>query len=86
MKIADTYAAQVVGEAWLAGAGIRGALEPYGLELEDVREWSRPALGALLEVAVAVKGEAFEGRLIGAIGAALIVGIELERSGESELR
>jgi hypothetical protein len=80
VKLADTQASVVAGLRWADGGGIRGALAPYGLTLEDVGEWSRVGMVALLK---APDERSFEGRFVGAIAAAIIVGIELGRSGEA---
>lgn len=80
MKLLETEAAQAAATAWLEGDGIRGALARYGLELEDVGAWGFAGEQACL--AVASDHKRFMGRFVGAIAAAIVLGIELERNGE----
>jgi hypothetical protein len=92
VRLADTVAGELAQQAWLgidapgdpAGpAGIRMALLlgfPVPPSLEDVVEWSQPALRALLDATDRGDLVAFEGRLIGAIAAALILGAKLQET------
>ena len=80
MKLLDTEAAQAAAAAWLDGGNIRGALGQYGLELEDVGAWALAGEQACL--AVATDHRRFMARFVGAISAAIVLGIELERNGE----
>lgn len=89
MRLADTAAAELAQRAWFGvdapgdphgRAGIRAALErglPGDATLEDVGEWAQPALHALV---AAESLEQLEGRLVGALAAALILGAALERT------
>lgn len=90
MRIADTLAAELAQRAWYGidapaaeptVAGIRMALSnglPGDVTLEDVGEWSQPALVAL---ATAMPGSlSFEARLVGAISAAMILGAKLQET------
>lgn len=89
MRLADTLASELAQSAWLGidapaaeptVAGLRTALQslPGDVTLEDVGEWSQPALGAL---ASAVPGSLiFEARLVGAISAAMILGAKLQET------
>lgn len=79
MKIADTTTNVRAGLAWSNGPGIRGALAQYGLELEDVGEYCEVGTGLIADSPNEV---VFHARVTGAIAAAIILGIELERSGE----
>lgn len=83
MKIADTAAAVIAGERWLDAGGVRNALAAYGLELEDVGRWGEA--GRVRCQQAAVSPHRFEGAFVGAISAAIILGIELARSGEVTL-
>lgn len=80
MRIAETRAADAAAVSWLAGDGVRGALARYGIDFDDVREWAEPGRFGCFQAA----GDAarFEGRFAGAVSAAIILGIELGRSGE----
>lgn len=80
MKISETVASAVVAEVWVRD-GIREALATYGLDLDDVIDWSQIAIEATL---AAPSPASYEARFVGAISAALIMGIELARSGEAE--
>jgi len=88
-RLADTLAAELAQRAWLGidapaaeptVAGIRVALSeglPGEVSMEDVGEWAQPALASLTYAPNAL---AFEGRLIGAISAALILGAKLQET------
>lgn len=79
MKLADTDANVRAGLAWQQGAGIRGALAAYNLAFEDVAAYAEVAADSIVD---APTEEAFRGRVVGAVGAGILLGIELERSGE----
>lgn len=79
MKLADTDANVRAGIAWQQGAGIRGALATYGLAFDDVVEYAEIAASSIAD---APSEEAFAGRVTGAVAAGILLGIELERSGE----
>ncbi len=89
MRLADTVAAELAQRAWLGIdapvndpdlSGVRLALSealPGEVTLEDVGEWAQPALAALIS---APSRFALEGRLIGALSAALILGAKLQET------
>jgi hypothetical protein len=89
VRIADTLAAELAQRAWHGidapaaeptVAGMRKALQslPGEISLEDVGEWSQPALVSL---ASAIPGSLiFEARLVGAITAAMILGAKLQET------
>ena len=79
MRLEDTAAARIVAERWLAADGIRAALAGYGIGLEDVGDWSRVGRIGLESASTA---KAFEARFVGAISAAIMLGIELARHDE----
>lgn len=88
-RLADTLAAELAQRAWLGldapaaeptVAGIRVALSeglPGDVTVEDVGVWAQPALSALT---FAPNALAFEGRLIGALAAAMILGAKLQET------
>jgi hypothetical protein len=89
VRLADSLAAELAQRAWLGidapaaeptVAGVRVALAeglPGDITLEDVGEWCQPALAALLS---APSRLAYEGRLVGAIAAAMILGAKLQET------
>lgn len=89
MRLADTLAAELAQRAWFGidapaaeptVAGIRRALNmglPGEVQLEDVGEWSQPAL---VSIASAPSLLSMEARLVGAISAALILGAKLQET------
>lgn len=89
MRLADTLAAEQAQLAWMgidAPAaeptvfGIRAALNaglPGDVSLEDLGEWCQPALAA---IATAPNQLALEGRLVGALAAAMILGAKLQET------
>lgn len=89
MRLADTIAAGLAQEAWFGidapaaeptDPGIRTALQrglPGDVSLEDVGEWAQPALISLVDAPTLA---AFEGRLVGALSAALILGAKLQET------
>lgn len=91
-RLADTLAAELAQKAWRGidapgaeptVAGIRTALAnglPGEVTLEDVGEWMRPALSALSSAPSLFH---FEGRLAGAISAAMILGAKLQETNGS---
>lgn len=81
MNLLETDVCKVCGQAWIDGSGIRGALATYGLDLDDVADWSQIGMTATLETAGSPLE--FEARFVGAISAAILLGIELNRSGEA---
>lgn len=92
MRLADTVACELAQQAWQgidgpgdpAGpAGIRMALLlglPVPPSLEDVVEWSQPTLRSLIDAVDREDLVAFEGRLVGAIAAAMILGAKLQET------
>lgn len=92
MRLAQTVAAELAQQAWQgidapgdpAGpAGIRMALLlglPVPPSLEDVVEWSQPAMRSLLDAIHRDDLVSFEARLVGAIAAALILGAKLQET------
>lgn len=60
---------------------VRALLVEYGLDLDDVLDWT--ALLAMGARSVVDEPRAFEARFAGAVGAAIVVGIELARGGEA---
>lgn len=81
MNLADSRAqANAAGKLLLARGSVRDALSTYGLELEDVADWGVIAEAGLLGRIGDPEG--FRARLAGALGAAVMLGIELARSGE----
>lgn len=80
MNLADTRAAEQAAISWTAGGGVRGALARYGVDFDDLRWWADAGRVACFNVGT--DPTKFEGRFAGAIAAALIMGIELGRSGE----
>lgn len=88
MRLADTLAAELAQAAWFGidapaaeptVAGIRKALQslPGEVTLEDVGEWAQPALAA---IACAPNTLAYEGRVVGAIAAAMVLGAKLQET------
>lgn len=73
----DSEAAARAAMAWRDGHGIRGALLAYGLTLEGVGAWGEVGLRRLH--ALGTREPRFDGAYVGAIGAALVLGIELGR-------
>jgi hypothetical protein len=87
-RLADTLAAELAQRAWLGldgpgaeptVAGLKLALKtlPGDVTLDDVGEWSQPAMGALRSAPTLL---AFEGRLVGVIAAAMILGAKLQET------
>lgn len=88
-RLADTLAAELAQRAWLGIdapaavptiAGIRAALKnglPFDITLEDVAEWARPAMQV---IASAPSTFDLEGRFVGAIASALILGAKLQET------
>jgi hypothetical protein len=85
-RLADTLAVELAQQAWHGldapaaeptVAGLRLALQalPGEVTLEDVGEWAQPVLVA---IANAPNMLAYEGRLVGAIASAMIVGAKLQ--------
>lgn len=88
VRLADTVAAELAQSAWLGHdapgvvkeVGVRAAILvglPGDFTLEDIREWAQPALRALADAGT---HEQLEGRLVGALAAALVLGAKLQES------
>jgi hypothetical protein len=88
VRLADTLAAELAQRAWLGldgpaaeptVAGLKVALTalPGDVTLDDLFEWSQPARAALMSAPTTL---AFEGRLVGAIAAAMILGAKLQET------
>jgi hypothetical protein len=92
VRLADSLAAELAQAAWYGidapaaeptVAALRVALAeglPGDVSLEDVGEWAQPALTS---IASAPNMIAYEGRFVGAIAAALILGAKLQETNGS---
>lgn len=92
MRLADTLAAELAQAPWFGvdapGAeptlfALRRALReglPGDVELEDLVEWAQPALAS---IQCAPNLVSLEGRIVGALAAAMILGARLQETNGS---
>lgn len=81
IKVTDTAAFTISAARLRAEDGeVRPLLALYGIDFDDVRDWSLNAADAAYGMREDYLGHA--GRFTGAVAAAIVLGIELARSGE----
>jgi hypothetical protein len=83
VRLQETAAFTIAATRLRAENGeLRALLVLYGIDFNDVRDWSLVAADEAYRLRADPLAHA--GRFVGAVGAAIILGIELARSGEVE--